>query len=207
MERSLAEEMSRLDGTLAVTKRTTSKSSLPPRHELFITSNTSLEFMASLHRKLLPKKKPPRNPLKDDTLRAKLAVTPFTRMVVVFKYLDDNTLLAIDEAVRKVNLKALPDIQGSIRSYSLTPTEEKQSIEAKLDCISGFMIIDDDVRMVVLEGLAGLGKGMQSVYADLPRVKANDENLTILCNPEILFPNRLVIMNSACKMKILKCSL
>ncbi len=59
----------------------------------------------------------------DDALRARLAVTPFTRMVVVFKYLDDDTLFAIDRAVNRVNTKALPDIQGSIRSYSLTAAE------------------------------------------------------------------------------------
>lgn len=64
------------------------------------------------------------------------------------------------------------------------------SADGTLDCISGFMIIDDDVRLVVLEGLAGLGQGMQSVYADMPRAKANDADLTILCNPEILFPTR-----------------
>ena len=59
----------------------------------------------------------------DDALRVRLAVTPFTRMVVVFKYLDDDTLFAIDRAVNRVNTKALPDIQGSIRSYSLTAAE------------------------------------------------------------------------------------
>lgn len=59
----------------------------------------------------------------DDVLQARLAVTPYTRMVVVFKYLDDDTLSAIDRAVTRVNTKALPDIQGSIRSYSLTAAE------------------------------------------------------------------------------------
>ena len=43
------------------------------------------------------------------------------------------------------------------------------SADGTLDCISGFMIIDDDVRIVVLEGVAGVGQGMQSVYADMPR--------------------------------------
>ena len=72
--------------------------------------------------------------------------------------------------------------------------QEKMSADGTLDCISGFMIIDDDVRIVVLEGLAGVGQGMQSVYADMPRAKANDADLTILCNPEILFPVRYAFL-------------
>jgi len=185
MERSLAEELSKLDGTLAVTKRSL-LSTRPPKHEMFFTCGTTLKLVASLHRKLIAEK------TKESTLREKLAVTPFTRMIIVFKYLDDDTLQAVDNAIKKVNLKALPDIQGSMRSYSLTQDEELSSLQGKMDCISGFMIIDDDQRMVVLEGLAGPGQGMQSVYADLPRIKANDDDLTILCNPEVLFPHRFV---------------
>jgi len=51
-------------------------------------------------------------------------------MVVVFKYLDDDTLFAIDRAVNRVNTKALPDIQGSIRSYSLTAAEVQYLLPA-----------------------------------------------------------------------------
>eukprot|EP01034_Spumella_vulgaris_P034753 gene34753-42863_t len=192
----------------------------PPRHELFITSGTNVQMSASLHRKLLvsdanatvPDKKGPKPPIgsptaksptakskkgkavevvPDDPLSRRLAVTPFTRMVFQFRYLDDDTLLAISNAITKVNSTTLANIQGTIRSYSFTDEELQQSIGGQLDVISGFMIIDDDVRMVVLEGLAAPGKGMESLYIDLPRQKANDETLKILCNPEVLFPTRL----------------
>ena len=55
----------------------------------------------------------------------------------------------------------------------------------------GFMIIDEDTRFVVLEGLAGPGFGMQSVYMEIPRMRENDKNFKMLCNPEILFSTRL----------------
>jgi hypothetical protein len=45
--------------------------------------------------------------------------------------------------------------------------------------------------MIVLEGLAGPGQGMQSLFLDLPRKKENNKDLKILCNPEVLFPHRL----------------
>ena len=53
------------------------------------------------------------------------------------------------------------------------------------------MVIDDDLRTVVIEGLAGPGQGMQSVFFDIPRKKEDDKELKILCNPEILFPKRI----------------
>lgn len=193
---------------------------IPPRHELFSKFGTYIDLSVELKRKLLDDKTLAEeklvlvNPLggvKDgksvelsdttipvadlyqlsiDALHKKLAVTPFTRMVVVFKYIDDDTLLGLDEAIAKVNSKALPDIQGSLRSYSYTPKQLEASIKGKLDVISGFMIIDDDIRMVVLEGLAGPGLGMQSIFVDLPRQKENDNKLKILCNPEVLFAER-----------------
>lgn len=129
--------------------------------------------------------------LADWELQQKLSVTPYTRMIVLMKYMDDDTLYAIGEALNRINMAALPNIQGSIRSYSLTPEEVKAAKNGQLDLISGFMIIDDDLRLLVIEGLAGLGQGMQQIFADLPRLKPNDESLKIVCNPEVLFPERV----------------
>ena len=67
---------------------------------------------------------------------------------MMFKYDDDDTLIQLDNAISKVNKRALPDIQGSLRSYGYNEEEIKQSMDAKLDVISGFMIIDDDCRFV-----------------------------------------------------------
>jgi hypothetical protein len=55
----------------------------------------------------------------------------------------------------------------------------------------GFMVIDEDQRLVVLEGLAGPGRGMQSVFMDIPRLRENDAEYKMLCNPEVLFASRL----------------
>jgi hypothetical protein len=142
--------------------------------------------------KLPPPAAVPEVPLSDLELQKKLTVTPFTRMVVLFKYLDDETLRAIARGLNAVNGAALPDIQGTLRSYSLSEQELQAAKDAKLDIITGFMIIDDDMRMCVLEGLAAPGKGMQRLFTEfLPRVKQNDDSLKIVCNPEILFPDRI----------------
>ena len=132
-----------------------------------------------------------KRPKRNKALDRKLSVTPFSRMVIIFKYDDNETLDMINDAMQAVNSRALPDIQGTLRSYGLSPSEVKQVNNAKLDLVCGFMILDDETRLVVLEGLGGLGLGMQNLFADIPRMKPNDNSLKILCNPEILFPKRL----------------
>ena len=47
-----------------------------------------------------------------EELSIRLSTTPFTRMVFVFRYDDDDALLAISDAVSRVNTRSMPDIQG-----------------------------------------------------------------------------------------------
>lgn len=183
-----------------------------PRHEQFENQETRLVISAELHRHLSHPSEEPRvflkviesfikdgftekkticDPETMSKLEKRLSVTPFTRMVFAFRYDDDETLLAINDAITKVNKNSLRDIQGSIRSYRFTEQELEACVDGSLDVITGFMVIDDDIRVVVLEGLAAPGKGMQSVFMDIPKTKANDAALKILCSPECLFPARL----------------
>lgn len=125
------------------------------------------------------------------SLQKRLQVTPFARMVFVMRYDDDKTLNAINDSLMAVNSRALQNIQGTIRSYSFSLEESEQCRNGMLDVITGFTVIDDEVRIIVLEGLAGSGQGMQSIYMDIPKDKENDLQLKILSNPEVLFPVRL----------------
>jgi hypothetical protein len=124
-------------------------------------------------------------------LKNRLAVTPFTRMVFVFRYRDNESLRNINAAIAKVNKAALPDIQGSLQSYAFTDSEKASAKDAQLDVVTGFTIIDNDQRIIVIEGLAGPNQGMQSIWMDLKRTKANDKDYKLLCNPEVLFPDRI----------------
>lgn len=51
-----------------------------------------------------------------------------------------------------------------MRSYAFSDREVQLANDAELDVICGFSIIDDDMRVIVIEGLAGVDLGMQSVY-------------------------------------------
>eukprot|EP00605_Chrysophyceae_sp_TOSAG23-4_P000396 GSChrysophyteH1.ASY1.ANO1.452.1 assembled CDS len=187
-----------------------------PRHERFDANGTLVNLSVELKRSLEHPKETPKIMHKpnvmeklsetfsqarldpaitlsdeEERLRLHLSRAPFTRMVFVFKFDDDETLLAINNAIQKVNSATLTDIQGSLRSYSFTKEELAGCVDGSLDVITGFMIIDDETRIAVLEGLAAPGCGMQSVFMDIPRQKANDGALKILGNPETLFPSRM----------------
>eukprot|EP01040_Poterioochromonas_malhamensis_P007088 gene7088-7654_t len=58
--------------------------------------------------------------------------------------------------------------------------------------LKSFMILDDDERLVVLEGLAKPNGGIHRFYTEyLPKLNDNTDKYSILINPTILFPNRL----------------
>ena len=56
------------------------------------------------------------------------------------------------------------------------------------------MVIDDDTRYIVIEGLGGPGQGMQGVHSDISSLalsSSSSSTLKILCDIEILFTSRL----------------
>jgi hypothetical protein len=115
----------------------------------------------------------------------------FTRAVLVFAYKDDVFLSNLNRAILDVNMKALPNIQGSIRSYTFTDEELVAANDGSLDVITGFTIIDNDYRVVVIEGRAGEGHAMEKAMSYMPRLRPNDKSLSILANPQVRFQKRL----------------
>ena len=65
------------------------------------------------------------------------------------------------------------------------------------------MVIDDDIRYIVIEGLGGPGQGMQGVCSDISSLalsssdhsssssSSSSSSLKILCDTEISFTSRL----------------
>lgn len=114
----------------------------------------------------------------------------FARAVYVFRYDNDTLLRQILGVCTAVNSTALPNIQGTIRSYVLTPEEFEAAQSGELDLICGFTIIDDDCRIIVLEGLATMG--MQQLYEAVQREQPNSpDQCQILANPVLRFARRM----------------
>jgi len=113
--------------------------------------------------------------------------SPFTRMVLTFNYKNSTLLRALMDAADAVNKKTLPG--QSLRSYQLTPEEAENAEAGTLDIVTGVQIIDDDYRMIIIEGLAE--EGMKKLGESVPRLEANNPQCTILWNPSVRFKKRL----------------
>ena len=114
---------------------------------------------------------------------------PFTRAVYTFEYGNVELLQALNKAIAAVNEEALKDTMiGSLMSYEFSEEEIAAANDATLNVIGGFMVLDDDSRMVFIEGTA---EGMNRVLEAVPRSQANDWSFRVLSNPDVRFKDRL----------------
>ena len=114
---------------------------------------------------------------------------PFTRAVYTFEYNNVKLLQSLNAAIAKVNEAALKDTMiGSLMSYQLTSEQVEATENATMNVLCGFTVLDDDSRMIFLEGTV---EGIESVLHDVPRSQANDWSFRVLANPEVRFKERL----------------
>ena len=114
---------------------------------------------------------------------------PFARLAMMFPYGDGGVLRALLSAVDLINQRSLGDaIVGSLQSYALSDEEAIKANTGDLDVVGGFHIIDEDCRMVVLEGLA---HSIAEVLESIPRVQLNGGAYRLLADPTVRFTQRL----------------
>lgn len=113
----------------------------------------------------------------------------------------EDTYRYVKEAVEATNRAALPDIQGSLRSYVLSASEKDQACRGLLDIISGFVVLDDDVRIIVLECIAN--RALSGTLSFLKRDSLNNASYTLLHNTAIQFPERLYT-DFGCALKFIR---
>ena len=112
---------------------------------------------------------------------------PFTRAVYTFEYGNVKLLQSLNKAIEGVNSKNL-DMIGSLMTYELTEEEIERAENGELNIICGFTVLDDDCRMIFIEGTV---EGMMQVLDEVRRTQANDWSYRVLSNPEIRFKKRL----------------
>jgi hypothetical protein len=111
----------------------------------------------------------------------------FERAVFCFSYDDEFMLQQVQGAMYEVNQKALPE--ASLRSHKLTEEETLLAKNGELDVITGFTVIDDAYRLIIVEGLGA--KGMQTIHKRVTRTVQNGAKSRILSDPTINFNERL----------------
>ena len=73
------------------------------------------------------------------------------------------------------------------------PLSAEERSDPTLDMLSGFVILDGDIRIVVVEGLRQQGKALDRLVKSLPREKPNDHLIKFLYNKNIGFPTRAYV--------------
>lgn len=63
--------------------------------------------------------------------------------------------------------------------------------EGCLDVVCGFMLVDEDSRTIVLEGLGGMGAGLTTLVEKIGRAGPNGRAYRALVNPQVRFAQRI----------------
>jgi len=107
-----------------------------------------------------------------------------------------NILKALFESINKeaFKLKSVKEI------YTRTLSQE-ELVDNSIDYISGFQVIDGNLRITILEGITG--KAMNLIKEKLPKLELNTEKRKIFSNSKILFDKRIYSNFNLC-LKFIK---
>ena len=127
------------------------------------------------------------------TLGASKTAAPgaIERLVLIFPYNDDALMLQVITAVAVVNSRAVPTA-ASLQAHVFSAQESAAIAAHELDVITGIHVTDGLQRIFILEGLGGMGRGMESVRLALPpRPDPSDTSILLLSNALVRFQERL----------------
>ena len=109
------------------------------------------------------------------------------RFIYISTYNDSNLMSTLTKLFEEINQKAF-NFQSKKEIYTYSLSQEDQE-NTELDYISGFQIIDKNIRITILEGITD--KSMQKVKELIPKIKINDKTTKLLSDTRILFDSRI----------------
>ena len=109
------------------------------------------------------------------------------RFIYVTTYLDSNFMQTLKELFEEINQKAFT-LKSVKEIYTKGLTEEERD-NNEIDYISGFQLIDKNIRITILEGITG--KAMKIIKERLPKTQMNNKNYMIFADSTVLFNKRL----------------
>ena len=109
------------------------------------------------------------------------------RFIYVTTYNDSETMKTLKELFETINKEAF-NLKSVKETFTKTLTIEEQN-NNDIDYISGFQLIDNNLRITILEGITG--KAMNKVKEKLPKLKMNDNSNKIYSDSRILFNTRI----------------
>lgn len=115
----------------------------------------------------------------------------YGRVVIVLPYdspEEVSRIQSIQERISCEKLKLGTINRSALASRSFKPDEIS---DPNFDILTGFVLIDSDIRLYVIEGL--LEGCIKTLISQLPRQQANESNFKYLMNLEVKFDQRLYL--------------
>ena len=109
------------------------------------------------------------------------------RFIYVTTYLDSNFMQTLKQLFEEINQSAF-NLKSVKEIYTKGLTEEEKD-NNEIDYISGFQLIDKNIRITILEGITG--KAMKKIKEKLPKTQMNNKNYMIFADSNVLFNKRL----------------
>lgn len=112
-------------------------------------------------------------------------------MIIQIPYKSVDHVKQIAAAFEAINLKGL-NLENA-RYLNTKELSEEERANRRLDFLGGFELMDSEYRMYIIEGLGGLGRGMNQFYKANERQQPNCKQFKMLYNPQVRFKNRIYL--------------
>ena len=109
------------------------------------------------------------------------------RFIYVTNYLDSYFMQNLKQLFEEINQTAF-NLKSVKEIYTKGLTEEERD-NNEIDYISGFQLIDKNMRITILEGITG--KAMKKIKETIPKTQMNNKNYMVFADSGVLFNKRL----------------
>ena len=109
------------------------------------------------------------------------------RFIYITEYLDSNFMQTLKHLFEEINQSAFQ--LRSVKEIYTRGLSEEERDNNEIDYISGFQIIDKNIRITIIEGITG--KAIKKVKETLPKNQMNSKNHMIFADSTVLFNKRI----------------
>jgi hypothetical protein len=112
----------------------------------------------------------------------------YGRVVIVVDLAEKQIIDVVLRTVRVLNARAFGFEASGVELFSYVLTERERA-DPHLDILTGFTVLDEGSRLMVVEGLAN--RGLKELLQAIPRTGPNDAHFKLLHNSKIGYGQRL----------------
>ena len=123
----------------------------------------------------------------EDISSEKPKIKNLERFIYITTYDDSKFMSDLKKLFEEINHKAF-NLVSPKEIYS-RELEEAEKNNNEIDYISGFQLIDNNMRITIIEGVTG--RGIKIIKDNLPRKSMNTEKYKIFCDSNVLFDQRI----------------